>query len=112
MKYFWLSLTVILVGCGGKSGSPPPSSPSPTKITIQSRCTIQQPCNEFIIYRREGVCPVPLNNSSGWIFLGTTNNSMFIDLTVISGTTYSYDVEAINGKSFSGPSNCQTRSVL
>jgi hypothetical protein len=113
MKYFWLAAFIVLVGCGGKSPSTNPSpSPKPTELSIQNQCISKNPCIEFKVYRIIGACPSTLANSSGWVLIGTTSENVFYDSSIISGMTYSYDVESVNGNSFSGPSNCQTRSVL
>jgi hypothetical protein len=69
---------------------------------------------QFQIYRIEGQCPSNLANSSGWTLMplvpALAAGYTFTDDAVISGVTYSYDVESFTTR-YSGPSNCITRSV-
>ena len=105
-----LTLAVFLVGCGGHSTINPP--PTSSTITIPVSCPNNGNCGQIEIYRTLGTCPTVLVGSSGWIELATTGGSVFVDSTVSSGVTYSYVGEGVLNGSYSGPSNCVTRTAL
>lgn len=106
-KFLLLGLGIILVGCGGHATNPPPTQ---TQLTIPISCSGN--CGQIQIYRIIGQCPSVLVGSSGWTVFTATNNSEFVDSTVVSGTTYSYVGEGLLNGSYSGPSNCITRTAL
>lgn len=75
-------------------------------------CPAGEKCGTFQVYRNSGACPATLIHSPGWLVLGQTSASQFEDQKVVSGETYSYDVEGVAANRFySGPSDCITRSV-
>jgi hypothetical protein len=116
MKWYCLFALFALAGCGGNA-SFVGGTGTPVSFTIT--CPILKPCEageQFQVYRIEGQCPSSLAGSSGWItfkpVLASSSGVYFTDSTVISGVTYRYDVEGVlAGASYSGPSNCVTRSV-
>lgn len=102
----------LITSCGGSNSfSSSNSNPATISFKISPGCSNNNSCNEFQVYRHTGSCPNLLDNSIGWSDIGTTTNLIFIDSNVVSGTIYSYDVEAINGAIYSGPSNCITKEA-
>lgn len=112
MRRLLLLVSLVLVGCGGQVTSGTGKILIPISISIQ--CQTGQTCpavQVFQVYRLQGACPAILNNSSGWSAVGTTSASVFVDSNVVSGNTYSYDVEVLNAGLYSGPSNCITETA-
>jgi hypothetical protein len=106
MRRLLLLASLVLVGCGGHASMGGGGGTTPTPISISIQCQPGQTCPVFQVYRLQGACPANLNTSTGWTVIGTTSAAEFTDSNVVSGTTYSYDVEVLNGPVFSGPSNC------
>ena len=106
MRRLFLLAVLGFVGCGGSTSF---IVPNPVQILIT--CPAGKVCSEYQVYRIQGECPSILKNSTGWEVVGTTKASKFVDSNVIYGQTYSYDVETLNGGSYSGPSNCITETV-
>lgn len=100
-----------------QTGTLPVATPTSATIpfTLGSNCTTTQTC-QVQVYRNTGTCPATLAGSTGWTLLATTaaQATSYTDNTVVGGTQYSYDVEAVPTGSttvFSGPSNCVSATI-
>jgi len=80
--------------------------------TLPATCTAAAPCT-VNLYRWDGACPAtgqPTTTSTN--FVGTVAQATaYADTTVVSGSTYCYAAETVQGAAHSGPSNLFTLAI-
>ena len=125
MKLRWSIIVIGLgllmaLGMAKCSHAQTVSAPAATSNQVQLSwtasvsCTTATPCT-YIPYRIAGACPATVAGSAGWTQLPATASQAVtaLDPTVVSGTQYSYFIEAVltSDGANSAPSNCVTVTV-
>jgi hypothetical protein len=110
-----LVLSVGFLIAHAQSSSLPAATPTSATIpwAAPSNCTSTNTC-QYQVYRNTGACPGTLAGSTGWALLTTTTGLSYTDTSVVGGTQYSYDIEALPTGStsvYSGPSNCGSTTI-
>ncbi len=115
MKRIFAALAILTLATlvHAQTVTVPPASTYQVNLTwtAATGCTVAAPCT-YTVYRLPGTVTITAG-TTGATLVGTTaaQTVAYTDSTVVSGQTYSYAVETVQGGANSAPSNTFTVAI-